>query len=148
MAGYEGEERAGAFPALLRAHAAVLCHLTRELEEQTGLPLTWYEVLLHLNAAPDRRLRIQDLADRVILSRSRVSRLVDEMTRAGLVARQADPADGRGCYAALTPDGRHRFRRAAPVHLRGIEEHFGRHLSAAEQETMKRALERVAAAEG
>jgi len=147
MADDEGEDRAGAFPALLRAQAAVLCHLTRELEAETGLPLTWYEVLLHLNAAPDRRLRIQELADRVILSRSRVSRLVDELTRAGLVERQSDPADGRGCFAALTPDGRRRLRRAAPVHLRGIEEHFSRHLSPAEEATVKTVLERVVAAE-
>jgi DNA-binding MarR family transcriptional regulator len=137
----------GAFPALLRAHAAVVRRLERQLEAEAGLPLSWYEVLLHLNEAPDRRLRIQELADRVILSRSRVSRLVDEMVRARLVERQSDPDDGRGCFAALTPAGRNRFRRAAPVHLRGIEEHFGRHLSAAEHETMKKALERVAAAE-
>jgi DNA-binding MarR family transcriptional regulator len=136
----------GAFPAFLRAHRAVTQRLEREIEVETGLPLSWYEVLLVLNSAPDRRLRINELADGVILSRSRVSRLVDEMTRAALVERQTDPADGRGCFAAMTPEGRARFRRAAPVHLRGIEEHFGRHLTSTEHETMKRALERVAAA--
>jgi DNA-binding MarR family transcriptional regulator len=137
----------GAFPALLRAHAAVVQRLERQLEAEAGLPLSWYEVLLHLNQGSERRLRIQELAERVILSRSRVSRLVDEMARAGLVERQSDPDDGRGCFAVLTPAGRNRFRRAAPVHLRGIEEHFGRHLTAAEQQTVKAALERVAAAE-
>jgi DNA-binding MarR family transcriptional regulator len=134
----------GAFPALLRAHAAVLHGLERDMEAETGLPLSWYEVLLHLNQAPERRLRIQDLATRVVLSRSRVSRLTDDMVRAGLVERQSDPADGRGCFAAVTSAGRERFRRAAPTHLRLIEEHFGRHLTAAEHQTLKRVLDRVA----
>ncbi|MGH9024532.1 MAG: MarR family winged helix-turn-helix transcriptional regulator [Acidimicrobiia bacterium] len=120
--------------------------LERQLEEETGLPLSWYEVLLHLNPAPERRLRMQELADRVILSGSRVSRLTDEMTRAGLVERQSDPSDRRGCFVAMTAAGRDRFRGAAPVHLRGIEEHFGRHLSADEHRTVKGVLERVAAA--
>lgn len=142
-----GSRDPGAFPALLRAHAAVLQGLERDMEAETGLPLSWYEVLLHLNQAPERRLRIQDLASRVVLSRSRVSRLTDELDRAGLVERQSDPADGRGCFAALTPAGRERFRRAAPAHLRSIERHFGRHLTAAEHQTVKHALERVADAE-
>src|SRR3954447_2433511 len=75
--------------ALLRAHAAVVPLLDRELQAAVGLPLAWYDVLLELQNAPQRRLQMSDLGERVTLSRTRVSRLVDEMQRAGYVEKQA-----------------------------------------------------------
>ncbi len=132
-----------AWGALLRAHAALVPRLDRELQAAVHLPLTWYDVLLELYYAPGRRLRMSDLGERVVLSRTRVSRLVDELARAGLVGREANPDDARSSYAALTPEGRSVFRRAAPVYLRSIEAHFGQKLTADELRTITAALRRV-----
>ncbi len=79
--------------------------LDGQLQRETGLPLAWYDVLLELGAAPDGRLRMGELGDRVVLSRTRVSRLVDEMARAGLVCREANPDDRRSAYAVVTRRG-------------------------------------------
>ncbi len=134
-----------AWSALLRAHAAIVPVLEREVQAATGLPLSWYDVLLELNAASRRRLRMQQLSDRVVLSRSRVSRIVDDMARAGLVDRTPDPEDGRAALVALTPSGRAQLRAAAPVYLRAIDEHFSRHVHAAELRAVCTGLERAVA---
>jgi DNA-binding MarR family transcriptional regulator len=117
--------------------------LGAELEQERGLPIGWYEVLLQLENAPDRRLRMGDLADAVLLSRSGLTRVVDRMVDAGLVAREPCASDGRVLYAGLTPEGRATLRRAAPTHLRGIDEHFASVLTDEEVEVMGRALGRV-----
>nr|WP_269204647.1 MarR family transcriptional regulator [Motilibacter deserti] len=90
--------------------------------------MTWYDVLLELNAAPDRRLTMSELGQRAVVSRTRVSRVVDELVKAGHVERAANPSDGRSAYAVLTAQGRGLLRAAAPTYLAGIEELFGRHL--------------------
>jgi len=136
-----------AWAALLRVHAALVPELDRELQATAGLPLAWYDVLLELNSAPDRRLPMSELGARAVLSRTRVSRVVDELVREGLVERQAHPSDRRSTYAAITAAGRRRFRTAAPVYLRGIAEHFARHLTAAELGALATVLERVLAEE-
>ena len=135
-----------AWAALLRTHAAVLRELERDLERAQGMPLTWYDVLLELNSAPERRLRMQELGERAVVSRSRVSRIVDELARAGLVVREQDPADRRGSWAVLTPAGRERLRAAAPGYLDGIARHFADHLTPEERDTIAAALQRVLAA--
>ena len=132
-----------AWAALLRAHAALVPVLDRELQAVAGLPLAWYDVLLELSVAPERRLLMTELSARVVLSRTRVSRVVDELERAGYVERQAHPSDRRSTYAAMTAAGRRRFRAAAPVYLRGIADHFARHMSATELTTIAAALDRV-----
>jgi len=135
-----------AWAALLRAHAAVLPRIERDLQ-RTGLPLTWYDVLLVLNAAPGRRLTMSELGRQVVVSRERVSRVVGELVGEGLVERLANPDDGRSAFASITPEGRRRLRAAAPVYLAAIEQHFARHLQASEVETLRTALGRVTAAE-
>src|SRR6478736_7747169 len=134
---------ADAWGALLRVHAVVVPQLDRELQAKHHLPLAWYDVLLELNYGPDRRLRMSELGERVTLSRTRVSRLVDEMTAAGLVVREANPDDRRSAYAVLTSKGRTVFRQAAPTYLDGIDEQFGSALTPAELTTIKDALEKV-----
>src|SRR6478672_10999775 len=134
---------ADAWGALLRVHARLVPLLDRQLQSRHHLPLAWYDVLLELNYGPDRRLRMSELGERVTLSRTRVSRLVDEMTAAGLVVREANPDDRRSAYAVLTPQGRTVFRQAAPTYLAGIDERFGTTLTLAELTTMKHALEKV-----
>lgn len=132
-----------AWGSLLQVHAAVVPVLDRRLQEEVGLPLSWYDVLLELAAAPDRRLRMTDLSRRVVLSRTRVSRLVEEMRRSGLVVREGNPADARSAYAALTDAGLARYRQAAPVYLAGIEEQFSGHLSNDELQSVAAALQKV-----
>ena len=117
--------------------------LDRELQAARRLPLAWYDVLLELNSAPGRRLRMSDLGEKVTLSRTRVSRLVDELATAGLVTREANPDDRRSAYAVLTAQGRSTLRGAAPVYLGGIREHFADILSAQELRTITAALDRV-----
>jgi DNA-binding MarR family transcriptional regulator len=132
-----------AWGALLQVHASVVPALEQKLQRAVGLPLRWYDVLLELAAAPDRRLRMGDLAGRVVLSRTRISRLVDEMVRAGLISREENPVDGRSAYAVLTTQGLARYRQAAPVYLEGIEHEFARGLTDAELRTIGRALQRT-----
>jgi DNA-binding MarR family transcriptional regulator len=137
------DEGVAAWGALLRCHANLVGRLEQELQRARGLSLAWYDVLLVLNSAPDRRLRMTELGDRVVVSRTRVSRIVDEMVAAGLVTREPDPGDRRCWYAAITREGRSTLKRAAPVYLRGIEAHFSRHLSVEEKRVMRQGLERV-----
>ena len=95
------------------SHASLVRDLDRELEESHGLPLTHYEVLLHLANAPDDRLRMSDLAGSVLLSQSGVTRLVDRIEKAGLVVREPCPEDRRVLYARLTDVGQVATRRRA-----------------------------------
>jgi DNA-binding MarR family transcriptional regulator len=135
-----------AFAALLRAHAAVIRRMDDELEAEGGMSLAWYDVLLTLGRSEGRRMRMQELSDEVVLSRSRVSRIVDELEREGDVAREPCAADRRVVYASITREGRRALRRARTVNVRGIEEHFASVLSGDELETVRCALERVTAA--
>lgn len=136
-----------AWGALLHVHADLVPLLDRELQRSAQLPLAWYDVLLELRSAPDRRLRMGELGEKVVLSRTRVSRLVDELVSAGLVTRTSNPTDRRSAYAGLTPLGDERFRTAAPVYLAAIEDLFSRHLTVAELEVLATALWRIHAAQ-
>jgi DNA-binding MarR family transcriptional regulator len=135
-----------AWAALLRVHAALLPRLERELAA-VGMPLAWYDVLLEVNAAPDRRLRMTELGARAVLSRERISRVVDELERAGLARRERNPDDGRSLLASITDEGRARLRAAAPTYLDGIARHFGAHLRGDEARVLAAALFRVLRAE-
>jgi DNA-binding MarR family transcriptional regulator len=132
-----------AFAALLKVQAAVVRRLEERLEEHRLVPIAQYDVLLELNSAPGRRLRMQQLSDRVVLSRSRVSRVVDEMEQADLVRREPDPDDKRAAFAVITDDGRAALRKAAPVYLQGIDDEFLSHLSAGERKSLERSLRKV-----
>jgi DNA-binding MarR family transcriptional regulator len=123
-----GEELA-AWRGMLRVHTALVRALDAELEQAHGLPLTHYDVLIYLRAAPDRRLRMAELADSVLLSRSGVTRLVDRLEREGLLERDSCTSDGRGCFAVLTDKGEELLSRARPTHLAGVRERFLRHFS-------------------
>jgi DNA-binding MarR family transcriptional regulator len=132
-----------AWSALLRVHAALVPLLDAELKAAHQLPLTWYDVLLELNAAPDRQLTMSQLGMRAVVSRSRVSRVIDELIRAGLVERIANPDDGRSAFARISAAGRSRLRAAAPTYLAGIERHFTGHLTGREAQIVAAALEKV-----
>ena len=140
-------DKVAAWAGVLKVHAALVPVLDRELKDAHDLPLTWYDILLELNAAPGRRLTMGDLGRRAVVSRTRVVRVVDELVGAGLVVREQNPDDGRSAYAALTDEGRRRFREAAPTYLAGIERHFSRHLGDDEATAVATALGRVLHAE-
>jgi DNA-binding MarR family transcriptional regulator len=132
-----------AWRALLLAQSRALRAIERDLDAGGRISLSWYDVLLELNAAPDRRLRMQELGLKAVLSRTRVSRIVTELESAGYVDRVPDPDDGRVTLATLTPAGRAALKKAAPVYLAGIERHFTRHLSGAQQRAIADGLQRV-----
>ena len=135
-----------AWRMFLTAHARVVDRLSRELEESTDLPLAWYEVLLYLREASAGKLRMHELADSLLLSRSAVTRFVDRMVDAGLVERTTCDSDRRGTFVEATALGTERFRAAAPIHLRGIAEHFTDLISDEESVVLAGALSRIAAA--
>jgi DNA-binding MarR family transcriptional regulator len=137
---------AQAWGSVLRVHASLVPRLDARLQAECKLSLAWYDVLLELNHAPERRLRMSDLGERVVLSRTRVSRVVDELQRAGLVERAANEDDRRSAYAVLTAEGRRVFRQAAPRYLDAIEEEFARSLTATELRSLRDALDAVLAA--
>ena len=142
----EDQEDVAAWRTLLLAQNAVLRAIDAELQRAGLIPLTTYDVLLELSAAEGRRLRMQELAARTVLSRTRVSRLVDDLVAEGLVTRERDPDDGRAWFAVLTPAGRAARRKAAPVYLAGIRRHFTDHLDPDEQAQLTEALDKVLAA--
>ena len=111
-----------AWRGFLRAHATVVRALEAELQAEHDLPLASYDVLVQLSEAPDRRLRMTELADRVLLSRSGLTRLADRLEREGLLTREPCPSDARGTLAVLTDAGLERLRKAWPTHLRGVQE--------------------------
>jgi DNA-binding MarR family transcriptional regulator len=110
--------------AFLAAHARVTRRLDEELRLEHDLSLAEYDALLTIANAPGRRIRMRQLADRVILSKSGVTRLIDRLVIDGLVERDACQTDARGAEAVLTQAGLDRLRRASRTHLRGIAQHF------------------------
>jgi DNA-binding MarR family transcriptional regulator len=132
-----------AWQALFHAYHQVIRTLDRELREEHDLPLAAYDVLLRLARAPRRALRMTDLAERVMLSPSGLTRLVDRLVAKGLVRRRTDPRDGRVALACLTEEGLRQLRRAARTHLRGIREHFTGRLSETQLGTVAAGLETI-----
>jgi DNA-binding MarR family transcriptional regulator len=109
---------------MLRAHADLTKQLDAQLAREHKLPLSSYEVLLYLADAPDGRMRMSELADSVLLSRSGLTRLVDRLEREGLLERKRCESDARGFFAEITPAGRRLFDAARHTHLDGVRELF------------------------
>src|SRR5215218_1785227 len=120
-------EQLAAWSGFLQGHAQIVRALDAELEREHGLPLTSYDVLIQLSLAPDRRLRMFELADAVVLSRSGLTRLVERLERGGLVER--GEVDLRQMYARLTDRGFEVVADATPTHVAGVKQRFLEHLS-------------------
>ena len=130
--------------AFLIAHARITRRLDEELRAEHDLSLAEYDALLTIADAPDRRIRMRQLADRVILSKSGVTRLIDRLVLDGLVERRACASDARGAEAVLTQEGLDRLRRASSTHLRGIEEHFLAAVDTSDLAAIQRSMRAVA----
>jgi DNA-binding MarR family transcriptional regulator len=123
---------------------AMLLERIEEAFAGAGLPpLAWYDILWILENAQDGRLRMAELAHKVVISRSNVTRLADRLEKAGLVSRRDCPEDGRGTVCELTAKGRALRAKMWPVYRRQIEALFGRHLGAREAEALAVTLERI-----
>jgi DNA-binding MarR family transcriptional regulator len=118
------DEELAAWKGMLRAHASLVRTLDAELAREHDLPLSSYEVLLYLNDADGGRMRMSDLADSVLLSRSGLTRLVDRLERDGLLKRERCESDQRGLFAEITDDGRRAFAAARQTHLDGVRRLF------------------------
>jgi DNA-binding MarR family transcriptional regulator len=118
-----------AWRGMLQVNAQVTAALDAQMRAEHGLSVSSYEVLLFLADAPDRRLRMSQIADRVLLSRSGLTRLVDRLVQLGYVTRCAAEADGRGSYAELTDAGLDKFHAAQRTHREGVRTYFLDHLS-------------------
>jgi DNA-binding MarR family transcriptional regulator len=116
--------------------------LNAELERDAGIPLRWYDALVHLEDMPDG-LRMNELAERILYSKSGFTRVVDRMEEAGLLRRVRPDNDRRSILVVLTDLGRETLERARSYHRDGIERHFSQHLAAHEIKTLVRALEKI-----
>jgi DNA-binding MarR family transcriptional regulator len=136
-------EELAAWRGMLRVHTALVKALDAELAAAHDLPLSSYEVLITLEAAPGRKRRMAELADSVLLSRSGMTRLVDRLAKEELLERDLCTDDGRGCYAVLTEKGAELLATARPTHLDGVRERFLRHFSQDELVVLASMWERV-----
>jgi DNA-binding MarR family transcriptional regulator len=135
----------GAWRSFLHAHARVTRRLDEELQAAHGLSLAEYDALLQIAQSPGRRVRMNVLADRVILSRSGITRLVDRLEAQGCVERIACTTDARGQEAVLTPTGLERLRTAAGTHLEGVRRYFLDRLDEDALAAIESSLGRIAA---
>jgi len=122
-----------AWRGMLEVHARVTQELDSQMQAEHALSLSAYEVLMFLDDAPEHRLRMSEIADRVLLSRSGCTRLVDRLADQGYVTRCADTTDGRGLYAQLTEAGLTKISAARATHRDGIRRFFLDHLTATDQ---------------
>ena len=127
--------------------ASSLLHeqLNSELQESDGLTMADYEILVRLSDAPDRRIRMSDLADITLSSRSRLTHQIDRMEQAGLVSRIACKDDRRGQHCVMTDKGWKTLVAAAPNHVAGVREHFVDILTADEYAALGKAVAKIAA---
>ena len=135
------ESELRAWQALLHAHHHVTRRLEEELKSEFGLSMADYDVLLRLARAGDAGLRMTQLADRVLMSPSGLTRVVDRLVADGLVRRERMKDDARAMLVRLTDRGRKRLRRAAATHLRGIRQHFTGRLKDSQLRQLASALE-------
>lgn len=133
------DPRLGAWRSFIHAHARLLRRLDEELQAAHGLSLAEYDALLQLASAPGRRLRMSVLAERVLLSRSGITRLVDRLVASGAVERSACVTDARGAEAALTERGLTRLRAASSTHLDGVQRYFLGLVPDADRDVIERA---------
>jgi DNA-binding MarR family transcriptional regulator len=141
------DQELAAWRGMLQVHARVTQALDAQMRAEHGLAVSAYEVLMFLGDAPDRRLRMSEIADRVLLSRSGLTRLVDRLCQLGYVARCAAESDGRGLYAELTDAGAAKLEAARRTHREGVRRFYLDRLSATDQTVLGEIWTRCLAAD-
>jgi len=132
-----------AWRLLLTSHAHLVGKIDAALSEVNQIPLNWYDVLIELYEAPARKLRMSDLAERVLLTRSGLTRLVDRLEKQGYLQREIDPEDRRGFYAVITSEGIEVMRQAWPIYEDGIYQNFAIHLTDEEAALLANVFSRI-----
>jgi DNA-binding MarR family transcriptional regulator len=132
----------------LNVHARLTRTMDDAITSAGLLPLEWYDVLLALYRADGRRLRLSELAERIVFSRSGLTRLIDRIEEKGLLRRERSSEDRRGTFAVLTEAGREAMKRSWPAYRKEIESRFANHLTTAEAVAMRDGLLKVLAANG
>ena len=137
------EQHLTAWRTFLKVHANVIDKIDHDLLVAKCMPLSSYDVLIELYEAPGQRLRMYELAERVVLSRSGLTRLVDRLEAEGLLIRDRSGTDRRGAYAVITEQGIAALRRTWPIYARGIAEYFAQWLTPEEAELLEAAFGRA-----
>jgi DNA-binding MarR family transcriptional regulator len=137
------EEHLAAWRAFLKAHATIINLIERDLAEAERPPLSTYDVLIELYEASEHRLRMHELAERVVLSRSGLTRLVDRLEVEGLLIRDRCGTDRRGAYAVITEKGIEALQQTWPIYARGIAEYFAQWLTLEEAKLLESAFRRI-----
>jgi DNA-binding MarR family transcriptional regulator len=128
---------------LSRAHSTMTAAIEKDMQPEAGMPLAWYEVLLHLTRAPQGSMRYQDLAKVAGITDSGASRRLEQMVNAGLIDRKSCPTDRRGVYAHITAAGQAGFEKAHAVFLRSLDRNLASHLEPDDADAMSAALARL-----
>ncbi|MEX2651199.1 MAG: MarR family transcriptional regulator [Acidimicrobiia bacterium] len=139
-------EALDAWRAMLFASSHVVQALGADMEEDHGLPITWFDVLGRLRQAPEGRLRMHELEEQSVFTRSGITRLADRIENAGLIERVRSSSDRRGVYLRITNAGIEKLDEIWPDHQRSIWQHFARHLDASDLRALQRAAEKIKAA--
>jgi DNA-binding MarR family transcriptional regulator len=129
MSNLDYSPQLNAWRLFLTLHAKIIEVIDKDLQNAGSLSLNHYDVLIELMEAEGKRLRLHELARLVVLSRSSITRLVDQLEQQGLLVRQPDPEDRRGAYAVLTAVGEQAVRDTWPLYKQAILQHFGRFLT-------------------
>jgi DNA-binding MarR family transcriptional regulator len=139
------DERLHLMGLVVRTHRLLTDRLGRELEQDVGIPLVFFDVLINVGAAPDGRVTMSRLSNDIALTTGGVTRLVDRMVDAGLVERSACPSDRRSIHVVLTPEGRNVLDRAIAAHIEGIDRHLMAHLDDKDRASLASALTKILA---
>jgi len=137
------EASLAAWRTFITVHATLIEKIEQDLAAAECIPLTWYDVLVELVETLEGRLRMSELASRVVLSRSTLTHLVERMEREQLITRERCGSDRRGAYAVITEQGRTALRKAWPIYASGIQRYFAQHLESQEVQTITRGLVRI-----
>lgn len=135
--------KSSVWPLFLTAHAVLVSRIETRLSRAGLPPLVWYDVLWALERAPDNRLRMSELADMTVLSRSNLTRLVDRLESAGMVERARSEADRRGAFAVVTASGKAMRRKMWPIYSAAIKELFEDYIDSGEAERIRKVLRRI-----
>ena len=143
MTEHLSEQQLAAWRTFLKAHARVIDRIDHDLTIAKRMPLSWYDVLIELYEAPEHRLRMHELAERIVLSRSGLTRLVDRLEAEGFLRRDRCGTDRRGAYAVITEQGIAALRHTWPIYAQGISQYFAHWLTEEEAQLFESALERI-----